>query len=63
VGISSWWSSLLGPVPLVLDLHIEKTVTYILDVLGKLGQHRVALMDAMRVTKDTGDSSLKDIQT
>jgi hypothetical protein len=41
----------------------EKTVTYILDVLGKLGQQRVALMDAMRAAKDAGGSSLKAMQT
>ena len=32
----------------------EKTVTCILDVLGKLGQQRVALRDAMRAAKDAG---------
>ncbi len=37
----------------------EKTTTYILDVLGNLGQQRVALMDTMRVAKDAGGSSLK----
>jgi hypothetical protein len=41
----------------------EKTVTYILDVLGKFGQQQVALMDAMRATKDAGGSSLKTMQT
>ncbi len=41
----------------------EKTVTYILDVLGKLGQQRVALMDAMRAATDAGGSSLKAMQT
>ena len=41
----------------------EKTVTYILDVLGKLGQQRVALMDTMRAAKDTGGSSLKGMET
>jgi hypothetical protein len=41
----------------------EKTVTYIFDVLGKLGQQRVALMDAMRAAKDAGGSSLKTMQT
>jgi hypothetical protein len=40
----------------------EKTVTYILEVLGKLGQQRVALMDAMRAAKDAGGSSLKSMQ-
>ena len=41
----------------------EKTVTCILDVLGKLGQQRVALRDAMRAAKDAGGCSLKGIQT
>jgi hypothetical protein len=41
----------------------EKTVTYILDVLGKLGQQRVVLIDAMRAAKDAGGSSLKAMQT
>ncbi len=38
-------------------------MTYILDVLGKLEQQRVALMDAMRAAKDSGGSSVKVIQT
>ncbi len=36
----------------------EKIVVYILEVLGKLGQQRVALMDAMRAAKDAGGSAL-----
>jgi hypothetical protein len=31
----------------------EKTVTYILDVLGRLGQQWVVLKNTMRVVKDT----------
>ncbi len=41
----------------------EKIVAYILEVLSKLGQQRVTLMDAMRAVKDAGGSSLKTIQT
>ena len=41
----------------------EKIVAYILEVLGKLGQQRVALMDAMRAAKDAGGSALKALQT
>ncbi len=39
----------------------EKLVTYILDILSRLGQPRVALMDTMRTEKD-GGSSLKTMK-
>ena len=41
----------------------EKIVAYILEVLGKLGQQRVTLMDVMRSAKDSGGSSVKALQT
>ena len=56
-------------VQVVAQVHVDngrkarKDVTYILDVLGKFGQQRVALMDTMRVAKDAGGSSLKAMQT
>jgi regulator of replication initiation timing len=41
----------------------EKVLAYVLDLLGGLGQQRVALMDSVRAGKDAGGSVLKVMQT
>ena len=41
----------------------EKVMAYILDILGGLGQQRVALMDSVRAGKDAGGSVLKVMKT
>jgi hypothetical protein len=48
---------------LVMGEKPENTVGYILDVLCKMQQQRVDLMDNMRTVKDAGGCSLKDIKT